>query len=94
MSKDKKLIADSSARGENKPFVISRFGQVKYSCQQIEDGWFHTIKADNWSAYFSEYEDETIGSVFIDSQLSNPQIEEKSFVDAINTVEVIIKNGL
>lgn len=45
--------------------VIRRFGQVKYSCQPTFESWFHTIKADGWSAYIEEYDDEVIGTVYI-----------------------------
>lgn len=74
--------------------VISRFGQVKYSCEPTNDGWFHVIKADGWTAFISELEDEFLGTVYRRDKVINPAIEEQSVAEVFAEVEKRIQNGL
>lgn len=72
--------------------VIRRFGQVKYSCQPTYESWFHTIKAEQWTAFIEEFDDEVLATVFIGDKLSNPCIDEQSAAEALDKVEQRIQN--
>ena len=81
--------------GLHKAIVISRFGDVKYSCQKTSvPSWFHTIVFDKWSVYIEEFEEEIIASVWHNKTPVIIGIDAKSIDDVLSEVEDIVKHGL
>lgn len=94
MQNSETQIGNGKQPALHKADVISRFGQVRYSCEPTYESWFHVIRADGWTAFIEEFDDEVLGTVFIGDKLSNPCIDEQSVADVIAKVEQKIQNGL
>lgn len=77
---------------------LSRFGNVVYTNQKIQEGIFHVIIGNGWKAYLTQYdiplEDDPsniLGTVFIGDKMSTPMIEAKDMEEALDILEQRIK---
>jgi hypothetical protein len=71
-----------------KPIVMRRFANARHSCAATwEDSWFHIVKADGWTAYIEEFEDEVLLSWFNSKQMMSGPTEHKSLDEALDKVE-------